>query len=686
MSSGPRNELGSLSGSGGVVSWASISGGDEVEHVPALQWPNSVTTYQRMLNDAQINSLYLGATLPIRSYRWYIDPNGSSAAARIARDYNLPLGSDAAEFYRRRSTNRFSFVKHLEDALRALVYGHYYFEQVGEIGADGGWHLVKLGVRAPRTISEIKTTAQGDLDYIRQLAGPLTPPIPGDRLATYVWDREGANWVGRSMLRAIYRNHVVKDRVLRVGAINIERAGGIPYIEAPDGATGPQMRDLDRLAREFRVGEGAGAALPHGAQLKFASAAGGDGAINYIKLQNEEMARSWLQMFQVLGQTQTGSYALGQSMIDYFGLAQETIAHWVCDEFNALIERDVDWNEGPDEEYAPLLAFDTSHAPNPESGLAAALNHPDGLQVNPSGDVAAWIGAKTSRRRSAPARDGQRVAAGVEVGASSPIPLPSRPLRRQPYEHEIRASVDYAAIDSTYNGARDLLIQEVRQLQAHQFDEIHDNIVEIGDDLEKLAELEVTPIHADVIAARLEQAADIAIGQAVAEANRQGVEVPRQTVSDLKAALLRRAEATDRLLANNLAQTASRNALRLTGGGLDSTAVADEVRTYLRGLTGSYLQDILGGAVQQAMNAGRKIVFQRDGQPGDIYASELLDSNTCGPCTDIDGTPYNSVDDAEMDYPTGGYMDCEGRERCRGTLVKVYTTEAPATSAEPFAS
>jgi hypothetical protein len=330
MADGPITEIGNLTGESSaypvpsVQSWQGWAAGDDLERVPELQWPNSVLTYRSMMNDAQANSLVLGLLLPIRAYKWYLNPNGAKPdiVERISTDYNLPIGSDS-EFNRRRGQRRFSFDKHIEDALRAVYYGHYPFEQVGEIGEgrdglpnDQKWHLRKLGVRAPRTIQEIGVDKDGSLKYIKQNLSPDQPPIDISRLVWYAWDREGSNWVGRSMLRAIYRNHIVKDRVLRVGAINIERAGGVPFVQAPEGASADQIRELDQLARKFRVGEGAGAALPHGAQLKFAMAASGDGAVAYIKQQNEEMARGFLQMVTMLGQTNSGSRALGDTFHD----------------------------------------------------------------------------------------------------------------------------------------------------------------------------------------------------------------------------------------------------------------------------------------------------------------------------------------------------------------------------------
>jgi hypothetical protein len=157
--SAPRTELGSETGhTGGPVSWLAFAGGaDVVERVPELMWPSSVTTYRMMLNDAQINSLILGSTLPIRSYQWYLEPNGARPEIidRISTNYNLPVGANA-QFNRRRGQRRFSFAKHLEDALRALVYGHMFFEQFGEVnGRPLVWNLRKLGIRSPLTLTEI---------------------------------------------------------------------------------------------------------------------------------------------------------------------------------------------------------------------------------------------------------------------------------------------------------------------------------------------------------------------------------------------------------------------------------------------------------------------------------------------------------------------------------------------------
>jgi hypothetical protein len=214
--------------------------------------------------------------------------------------------------------------------------------------------------------------------------------LPVDRLVMYVWDKEGANWRGRSMMRSLYRPWKLKDRVMRVGAINIERAGGVPYIEAPEGATTKQMQELHQLASSFRVGESAGAALPHGAQLKFAQAAGGDAAINFVRLQNEEMAGAWLMMFKQVGQTSTGHGSTQQTetLIDYFGMAQHAIAGWIAGIFSRhVIDDDVELNEGPGEPYAPLLAFKAQG--DPLDATRAAIDDAQAAGALPADSAAA---------------------------------------------------------------------------------------------------------------------------------------------------------------------------------------------------------------------------------------------------------------------------------------------------------
>ena len=692
LTSAPTNEQGRVA-PGGVAPWALFIG-DELERVPELQWPKSIETYALMRNDTQVDGLLRGATLPIRRYDWFLKENGAQPAIveAVAADLGLPVEGKEEE-PKRRAQRRFSWDTHLFHVLLALPYGHMYFEQVGEI-VDGLWRLRKLAPRMPITISEIQVAQDGGLVYIKQNVGVAPPEISVDRLAAYIWDKEGANWVGRSMLRSAYKNWLIKDRLLRIDAIKHERNGvGMPVLEAPPGASGPQLKEFDAMAQEYKAGERGGGAVPSGSKLRLVGTEGSlPDTVDSIRYHDEQMAGSFLEMFKQLGTTQTGSRALGSSFVDYFELAQESIAIWARDVTNEhVIEDWVDWNYG-EEEQAPLLAFKRSDASNvgipgqdPNNPVAPLDQAVQDGQVTVSPDTAAEIKAArqdwdarhatSPMSSSLPAKSRrQRVRAAGEL--SSQVPLPPRPLRRLPYDFEVAASVDFAQMDSDWQHQRDLLVTQVETLQRTQRDELHDAIVGAKGDVGKLAQISAEPVAAEQIKEHMLSALEMGVNQAMGEAERQGKTLARPSLTAAESSVAARAEAVDAVLARSISEAAARKALNLTGGSLSNAAVADATRTYLAGLSNSYLADQLGGAIQAAINAGRKEVFKK-ADPQHIYASELLDANTCEECTGNDGQEYADMDAAEADYPTGGFTECLGGPRCRGTLVAVYDEEGP---------
>lgn len=173
--------------------------------------------------------------------------------------------------------------------------------------------------------------------------------------------------------------------------------------------------------------------------------------------------------------------------------------------------------------------------------------------------------------------------------------------------------------------------------------------------------------------------AEEAGAQAVAEAAAQAVALDpfdSELVAD-EVAIRACAQAT--VMARSISQAASRKAIAEAGTGLEMIEVATRVRAHLEGLSDSYLEDQLGGVLMQAQNSARRAVFE-EGPPGTYYASELLDGSTCGRCKDIDGKEYESIEETIRDYPSGGYHDCLGGSRCRGTVVAVFASEASAAA------
>ena len=67
--------------------------------------------------------------------------------------------------------------------------------------------------------------------------------------------------------------------------------------------------------------------------------------IEKIRYDDEQMAARFLGMFTKLGSTETGSRALGQTLVDFFALAQEAVAkHYAVVTNDHVIEDLIDVN------------------------------------------------------------------------------------------------------------------------------------------------------------------------------------------------------------------------------------------------------------------------------------------------------------------------------------------------------
>lgn len=335
----------------------------EEEETPELLWPMSIQVFDRMRRqDAQVGSVLRAVTLPVRRTSWRIDPNGArdEVVQHVADDLNLPIVG-AGERKQRRSRDRFSWKEHLQLALLMLAHGHSMFEQQYRIDAPkpGGVHLQKLAWRPPRTISEFQVARDGGLVGIRQWGVDKTIGI--DRLVAYVNEREGPNWKGTSLLRTAYKNWLIKDDLLRTDSQTIRRNGmGVPvYTGFPEeGEQDPGFTKGLAVAKSFRAGETAAAAIDNGAQLHLLAPDGTlPQAMPSIRYHDEQIARGVLAHFLNLG-TQTGSWALGATFEDFFTMCLQVIADDVCDVGTQHIVEDlVDQNWGIDEG-APRIVCD----------------------------------------------------------------------------------------------------------------------------------------------------------------------------------------------------------------------------------------------------------------------------------------------------------------------------------------
>lgn len=321
-----------------------------------------------------MDSHVTGTFLPLESYDVWIDRNGCdpTMVEPLAADLGLPVGDDEgpqADTVPWRREDAFDFREHLHESLIGVLMGVYWFELEGEI-RDGLWRMLRCDPRPPQTIREVRQDPQtGALVHLRQegarvnysgsvgFLGQITqpPPIPANRVVPYVWRPDASRrWEGRALLRPLYRNWMLKDVLIRLDLTNHEKAGGIPGFETDESYAGTSLADLARMASDMRLDEEGGWASPPGATAKMLVGKPTD-IVGSIRYHDEQIGKVWHQMVRELGQTQTGSRALGETFGDLEALARRAIMDWALRTFTrSLIYRWWLWNYG-EQDAAPIL-------------------------------------------------------------------------------------------------------------------------------------------------------------------------------------------------------------------------------------------------------------------------------------------------------------------------------------------
>jgi uncharacterized protein YqgQ len=244
---------------------------------------------------------------------------------------------------------------------------------------------------------------------------------------------------------------------------------------------------------------------------------------------------------------------------------------------------------------------------------------------------------------------------------------------RHPNEIELSATTDFELLQKTWQGELLELLKGWEAIKGQQIVDLKDQIqvsVDSGS-VSQVAGVMTQTTGEELILKHMISVMENSVVAAKGEAERQGIKLSTIDTTNATLSLQRQASAMGQIMARSISNTAATQALTRYGvDNLSGTDVANAVGEHLAELSPAYAEDMLGGALNQAQNEGRTTVFEQ--APADIYSSELLDKNTCGNCEAIDGTAYDSLADAQSDYPTGGYSECLGGPRCRGTLVAVY--------------
>jgi HK97 family phage portal protein len=345
---------------------------------------------------------------------------------------------------------------------------------------------------------------------------------------------------------------------------------------------------------------------------------------------------------------------------------------------------------------ALMAAYDLPEVPWEEAAvpLPGQMFGPDG-EILPSPDPSApgeeGTGAGKQRGGASgddgpPGKPGKSPQPGKSGKPPAKVPAPKSVAA--PLEEDAAGSIlaqgdapewDGAEHDAAWRAALDQLLAHWDSISSAQRAELGRQIATAidEDELAALADLSCSSEDAAILLKEaLVSVSKTAAGLAVAEVIAQGVSTvaAAQTAEEVADV----ATATAGLLAEGLAVAAGREALRRHDGQKTGHEVAAEVKATLAEQSDAPARAALGGALHGAMNRARVQTFA--GAPvGSLYATEQLDSNTCAPCAAIDGRFICTTEDMgpldRLYTAVGGYVDCLGGIRCRGTVTGVWRPE-----------
>ncbi len=363
---------------------------DAGEYNPALDGTAAFEVYEKMRrSDGQVAATLMGMKLPIRSAEWIVvEPENAS-----------PVEKEAAAFVRECLLEEIELDAAIENALLMLDFGCSAHEDVWYV--DGNRvRLRKLAPRLPSTFYRWITGEGEELSAIEQYgwAGGTykSVEVPASKIALFTFNQEGSNFAGRSVLRPMYQHWYIKSNLYKIDAIAQERNGmGVPWIKM-----GPDAKKEDREAglawlQKLSVHEKAALLLPPGWEFKLEGVTGTTrDAKESIAHHNMQISMAGLAQFMMLGQSESGNRALGQTMSDFFYLALQATANKIARVMNwSTIARLVDYNFAGVERY-PALVPQQILSIRFESLVDALQKLATAGAIESDNDLEAWLRSK----------------------------------------------------------------------------------------------------------------------------------------------------------------------------------------------------------------------------------------------------------------------------------------------------
>ena len=302
-------------------------------------------------NDPTVGAILMGITMLTRGARWSFEPADASPAAAEAAEFMQSVMDDM----------ELTFEDFLDDAMTMLVYGFSLFEIVMKRRADGRIGVRKLGPRPQWTIDRFEVDDSGSkmLGAWQNSIYQGMVYLPADRLLHMKVKSAYADPAGKSILRNAYRSYRYVTNIQEYEAVAIERElNGLPVGRIPSEYLDPNA-DASKLAfvekfktilRDVKRNEQGYLLIPSDVYEDADGKISGQRMVDFellaskgtrdidtnksIVRHQQDMARSVLADFLMLGSNDRGSFAMSKSKTDIFVKSMRSILNSVAAPIN----------------------------------------------------------------------------------------------------------------------------------------------------------------------------------------------------------------------------------------------------------------------------------------------------------------------------------------------------------------
>ena len=334
------------------------------EYIPELRGPRGVEVYKEMENDDIVAALLFAIEQLMRQAKFSVEPAGDTDIDKRAAEFVEECMDDMQDTWTTTISEIISFLQ-FGWSYHEIVYkrrmGRTKNPKTNSKYDDGliGWR--KLPIRSQETLYEWLYEDGSDelLGMVQQPPPDFgTIEIPLDRALHFITKSRKNNPEGRSILRGAYKAWYFKRRIQEIEGIGLERdLAGFPVMTAPEGMeelwdpNDPEMAaalaNAEAIVTGIRQDTRMGLVIPPGWSLELLSSGNrkmfDTNAI--IERYDRRIATTVMADFILLGQGDTGSWALSSDKTRLFSTAIGTFLDVICETFNTQgIPRLIDIN------------------------------------------------------------------------------------------------------------------------------------------------------------------------------------------------------------------------------------------------------------------------------------------------------------------------------------------------------